>query len=206
MVFPPEIFVPILVAAFGAAAWLLRRRLTPERRSERYELVSKMLDVRSKFVAAGYDPAQIESFVATLEADPSGEKAASALAALGPSSRGSETLSEPDIFETTAAMRARIDARLNVLDAEIDRVLLDLEILCGHNFAQSGADPARYDENHVRKMHRAWKVYRAKAARSRAEDYAGGTIAGVIFLLEEVRIAEAFLKDMTDRVKELTSL
>lgn len=206
MELPLEIFVPVLVAAFGVAAWLLRRRLTPERRNERYELASKMLDVRSKLATAGFDPTQVESFVATLEADRSGEKVASALKALGPSWRGSDEPSEPAILQTTIAMGARVEARLNVLDAEIERVLLDLEILCGHHFVQSGADSIRYAEDHVRKMHRAWKLYRLRAARSKAEDYAGGTITGVVFLLEEVRIAEAFLKDMTDRINELTSL
>jgi len=100
-------------------------------------------------------------------------------------------------------MGARAEARLSVLDAKIERVLLDIEILTEHNFAQSGLNPTLYDSGHVRKMHRAWKVYRVRAGASASEDYAGGTISGVIWLVEQVRIAEGFLKDMKKRLEDL---
>jgi hypothetical protein len=200
-----EIIVPILAAAIGAMAWFLRRRLTPERATQKYDLANKMLDARSKLSAAGYDAEQVDSFVAALENDRTGAKLSSALKALSPESVEPTGPERADILHTTAAMGARVDARLNVVDAEIERVLLDIEILTSHHFAESGADAIRYDPDHVRKMHRAWKLYRKRAAHSASEDYAGGTISGVVYLLEEVRIAEAFLKDMTERLRELTS-
>jgi hypothetical protein len=198
------ILVPVLVAIIGAVAWLLRRRLTPERTRERYELAGKILDVRSKLAAAGFDDWQVEQFIATLEHDKTGEKVSSALKAIGSAVAATTEAREPDVLSTTAAMGARVDARLNVLDAKIERVILDIEILTGHNFALSGADPIRYDSDHVRKMHRAWKVYRKRAALSSSQDYAAATMSPVWYLLEEVRIAEAFLKHMTDRLKELS--
>ena len=100
-------------------------------------------------------------------------------------------------------MGARAEARLRVLDAKIEKVLLDIEILNEHNFSQSRLDPKIYDPSHVRKLHRAWKLYRVRAGASASEDYAGGSISGVIWLVEEVRIAEEFLKDIKNRLEDL---
>lgn len=197
----------LIAAGVGTAAWFLRGWFTPAKRSERYDLAGKMLDVRQKLGAAGFDAAQIERFVTTLENDRTGERASSILKVIGSTpdndSESGEDTASPSILHTTAAMGARADARLRVLDAKIAKVLLDIEILTGHNFARSGHDSAIYDPGHVRKMHRAWKLYRVRAGASASEDYAGGSISGVIWLVEQVRIAEGFLKDMKKRLEDL---
>jgi len=196
-------------AVAGLGAWFLRGRFTPAKRSERYDLADKMLDVRQKLSAAGFDGLQIEQFVATLESDKTGERASSMLRAVGLTpdtlSTSSGDVAGPSILHTTAAMGARAEARLGVLDARIEKVLLDIEILTGHAFAQGGLDPKMYDPNHVRKMHRAWKMFRVRAGASASEDYAGGSISGVIWNAEEVRIAEGFLKDIRKRLADLKS-
>jgi hypothetical protein len=179
--------------------------LSPQRYSERYDIANKILDVRSKLSAAGLDRDQVNTFVAALEADRTGQKLSSVLGALTTRPAEDASTSEHPILQTTAAMGARFEARLNVLNAEIERVLLDIEMVTGQNFADSGADPTRYDPDHVRKMHRAWRRYRTSAACSAAEDYAGGSMAGAFYLFEEVRISEAFLRDISERLKQLNA-
>ena len=197
----------MIAGVVGIVGWFLRGWFTPAKRSERYDLAGKMLDVREKLKAAGFDATHIEHFVTTLESDKTGERASSMLRVIGSTpdnvSASSDSAVRPSILYTTAAMGARAEARLSVLDAKIERVLLDIEILTEHNFAQSGLNPTLYDSGHVRKMHRAWKVYRVRAGASASEDYAGGTISGVIWLVEQVRIAEGFLKDMKKRLEDL---
>lgn len=200
----PAVAGAAFTALLMGLAWLIRRRMTPETARERYELADKVLDVRSKLSAAGYCDEEVEHFISTLESDKTGEKLTSAFKSIGSGSVITNESEEPAILQTTAAMGARIDARLKVLDAEIERVLLDIEIVTSHNFDKSEGSPNSYDRDHVRKMHRAWKVYRKRAAHSASEDYVGGSISGVIWLLEEVRIAETFLKDMTERLKQLS--
>lgn len=197
----------LIAAGVGIAGWLLRGWFTPAKRSERYDLAAKMLDVREKLRTAGFDATQIEHFVTTLERDKTGERASSLLRVIGLSpgnvSGSSEPAVRPSILDTTAAMGARAEARLRVLDAKIEKVLLDIEILTEHNFAQSELSPTLYDSGHVRKLHRAWKLYRVRAGASASEDYAGGSLSGVIWFVEQVRIAEGFLKDMKKRLEDL---
>ena len=197
----------LIAAGVGIVGWLLRGWFTPAKRSERYDLAGKMLDVREKLRAAGLDRTHIEHFVTTLESDKTGERASSMLRIIGSApdngSGSSDSAIGPSILYTTAAMGARAEARLRVLDAKIDKVLLDIEILTRHNFAQSGLNPTLYDSGHLRKLHRAWKLYRVRAGASASEDYVGGSLSGLIWLGEQVRIAEGFLKDMKKRLEDL---
>lgn len=64
-------------------------------------------------------------------------------------------------------------------------------------------DLAGYDDNHVRKMYRAWQLYKTRAGHSMMYDYFGGTIAGPMFFAEEIRIAETFLADLDERLNSL---
>lgn len=197
----------LIAAGVGIVGWFLRGWFTPAKRTERYDLAVKMLDVRERLRAAGFDATHIEHFVTTLESDKTGERASSMLSVIGsiPDNvcGSGDSEDRPSVLSTTAAMGARAEARLRVLDAKIEKVLLDIEILTEHNFAHSGLNPTLYDSGHVRKLHRAWKLYRVRAGASASEDYAGGSISGVICLVEEVRLAEGFLKDMKKRLEDL---
>lgn len=196
----------LLAVIVGIAGWFLRGWFTPAKRSERYDLASKMLDVREKLRGAGFDPGHIEHVITTLESDTTGEKVSSLLRLIGPSVDeyvDFDASIRPSILQTTAAMGARAEAELHVIDAKIEQVLLDLEILTDHNVSRSGIDRELYDSGHIRKLHRAWKLYRIRAGASASEDYAGGSISGIIWLSEQVRISEVFLKDMQQRLDDL---
>jgi hypothetical protein len=111
--------------------------------------------------------------------------------------------SEPLVLSTTAAMGARLDAELKVLEARIEQKILDIEILSSHNAAINSFNLGVYDPNHVAKVYRAWQLYRRRAGNSVMADYLGGTIAGPMFLAEEVRISQVFLSDLEERFETL---
>jgi hypothetical protein len=187
--------VPVFLVILGAAGWFIRRKITGAETVEKLDLAAKLLDVRSKLLAPDLTDGQIGNILATAGIERS----------LVPETQGSAAVNfdhddgEPPILSTTAAMRVRLHARLKVLDAQIEQKIIDVEILSKHNASLDDLNRSSYDENHVSKMHRAWQLYRRRAGASVMYDYFGGTMAGPMFLAEEIRISEAFLAELDER-------
>lgn len=192
--------VPVFLLALGAVGWVIRRKITGAGTVEKLDLAAKLLDVRTKLLAPDLTEDQIENILTTAGVERS----------LLPEMQGSAALNfdhdsddEPPILSTTAAMGVRLDARLKVLDAQIDQKIIDIEILSRHNASLDDLNRSSYDESHVSKMYRAWQLYRRRAGASVMYDYFGGTMAGPMFLAEEIRISEAFLAELEERFAAL---
>ena len=191
--------LPLLLLTLGAIGWFARRKITSAGRVEKLDLASKLLDVRSKLRSPELTQGQIDHIL----------KAAGVDRSLLPDESQSidNKISfdgdEPAILSTTAVMSARLISQLDVIDAKIEQHMVDIEILSGHNAMRNDFQHGAENSDHVRKMHKSWLRYRKCAALSAAEDYLGGTMSGAIYIVEEIRISEAFLLDLEDRLKSL---
>ena len=195
-----QYLVPVLLLALGAVGWFVRRRVTSAGTVEKLDLAAKLFDVRAKLLAPDLTNKQIDNILSTAGIERS---MFSDFAPLGAGARQRENESEPLVLSTTAAMGARLDAELNVLEARIEQKILDIEILSSHNASLNDVGLEMHDPNHIAKMYRAWRLYRRRAGNSVMADYLGGTIAGPMFLAEEIRISEAFLADLEERFENL---
>lgn len=191
--------VPLLLLALGAIGWFARRQITSAEHVEKLDLASKLLDVRSKLRSPELTQSQIESILTTAGVD------RSLMPHVAPGNEDESDFDgdEPPVLSTTAAMSARLISQLAVIDAKIEQLMVDIEIISHHNVALSDFGDDSRDSDHVRKMHKSWLRYRRCAALSAAEDYRGGTISGAIYIAEEIRISEAFLLGLEDRLRSL---
>lgn len=191
--------IPLLLLALGSAGWFVRRRITLSGHAEKLDLAAKLLDVRSKLRSPDLTTAQIENILSTAGIE------RSMLPHFMPGTEGVSDIEddEPSVLSTTAAMSARLVSQLAVLEAKIEQLMVDVEILSYHNAAQQELDADDRNSDHIRKMHRSWLRYRKSSALSVAEDYRGGTIAGAIYFAEEIRLSEVFLTGLEDRLKSL---
>lgn len=192
--------VPLILLTLGAVGWFVRRSITSAGRAEKLDLAAKLLDVRAKLRAPDLTTGQIDDILATAGVDRS---MLPHFEHRSVESIERENENEPSVLSTTAAMGVRLDAQLTVLEAKIEQLMVDIEILAYHNAADNELGVENGEADHVRKMYRAWLRYRKSAAQSVMEDYRGGTIAGAMYLAEEIRISEAFLADLEERLTSL---
>lgn len=190
-----------LAAIFSGIGWFGHRILTSQKATEEIALANKFFELIQNIKKQGYNEVEAFEMLSEFSKSSKNRSLMAIVEKLNPSNLLGDVQedNEPLIFGTTLAMGARARAELDVINAKIEQAWLDLEIISGAN----SNEQSTYNDDHLRKLKRAWRVYRARAGDSAAMDYAGGSIAGLISLAEEIRLSEQFLDDVNSRIESL---
>lgn len=146
--------------------------------------LSSLADLRAKMQAGGMTLKDIEVLEASLT---TGEL--SNVVEGGVPADADEDDNLPQTYWTTYAMRMRAGARLNLLDAQLNEVLIDLGTLVDET-----------GEAALNKAQRAWLVYRRQEMRYAASHYEGGTIAPLIAVAHAISVTERRIEQMREEV------
>lgn len=176
--------VPGLVgAAVTALGFIGRRWMTGAGRHERASLYSNLTDLQSKMKAAGVSFAELDAFEAQLRAK------------VRETDTTANNASEPSGYWSQAEMNHRAYAALDVEDARLNALLVELGGL---------VEPAEKDA--LADAQGAWLVYRDQEAEFAAGEYEGGSIQPLIRASEAASLArerasriQAFISERRSR-------
>ncbi len=174
-----QILLLSLGAMLASAGWMIQRYITGSHQDEKIVRLDMALKIKEQLERQG---------ISEEEAHLLADRLANGSAALSEQSlkQIEETLPDQQdvghsftVLDTTAAMGAQLDARLQVLDAEIDELMLKLEMLCDPEFWTA-----------LQEAHEAWKTYREAEGHAAYEEMAGGTGRTVNALATSISVTE----------------
>jgi uncharacterized protein YecT (DUF1311 family) len=165
------LLVALSVALIGGIGWLIKRVITGERRKEAASELTAVLDLLHKLKASGMTMEQAKRLAVEFGKGkmpvPVGQQDDVGIVEYSDE--------EPDQYGTTMAMKMRLGAQLDAVNAQLKQALVDLELLLDENEGQL-----------LEKAQADWEKHARSEATLASSVMSGGTLEGVMFLAEMI--------------------
>lgn len=181
------LLVAMAIALTGGIGWLIKRMITGERRRETADELTAVLDLLHKLKASGMTMEEAKRLAAEFGKGkmpvPLGQQDAVRVV--------EDLYEEPDQYGTTMAMKMRLGAQLDAVNAHLKQALIDLELLL--------------DENEGKLLEKAqadWEKHARSEATLSSSAMSGGTLEGVLFLAEMIEQAEKRIEAVKEQTRQ----
>ncbi len=181
---PLSLVAIVAAPIFGSIGWLIVRRVTRARQTEETERLLAGVELVAKLKDAGLSMEEARKLVAELGqgGTPQLPKQVTQV---------DESNSEPVAYQNTIAMKIRISARQDSLNAQLTEAAVDLGLLLQDEESKLAVEAQA-----------AWQEYCHRESAFAASLAAGGTAEGLFYLATAVDLTTARIEQVKEQTRE----
>lgn len=182
-----SLIVAVVVAAIGGVGWFVRRLVTGERRREATSELTAMVDLIHKLKSSGLTMEEAKRMAAQF-----GTRDTSAWKSPPNKIKVKNDIDVlPDQYGTTMAVKMRLGAELDSVNARLKQALVDLELLLDDDERELLANSQSN-----------WTTFAESEAKLFSSNMSGGTMEGVLFLAEMIEQSEQRIEAVKKQTRQ----